>query len=127
MKPFPDANHPPTPALLTAQRLPVLQKTLRGFWVFGLVGGQKPVECLLGLFTSFRHPNLVEAFPSLLLKRIRKIVENIGRLVNPAPLMLRLGKDVFRCTPDPHGTISICKRGGGRKWTGLSRQFLSLF
>ena len=75
------------------ERLPIPQKPLRGFWVFGLVGFKKCVKLFLGMFSPFRHPNLMEAYLGLLLKRVRKVDENIGRLVNPALLLrLRLGK-----------------------------------
>ena len=87
------------------KRVPILQKTFRGFRIFGFVGFKKRVERLLGLFLTFRHPDLMEAFLGLLLKGVRKVVENIGGLMNPTPLMLRLGKDVFKRAPEPHGSI----------------------
>lgn len=96
------------------ERLPVLQKTLRGFWVFGLVGFKKRVKRVLGVFSPFRHPDLMKAFLGLLLKRVRKVVENIGRLMNPTPLMRRLRKDFFQGPPEPHGSIPDRKFGGGK-------------
>jgi hypothetical protein len=87
------------------KRVPILQKTLRGFRIFGFVGFKKRVERLLVLFSTFRHPDLMEAFLGLLLKGVRKVVENIGGLMNPTPLMFRLGKDFLQRAPESHGSI----------------------
>ena len=70
------------------EEVPILQKTFRGFRIFGSVNFKKRVEGFLNLFSPFRHPDLVEALLGLLLKRVRKVVEKFGRLVNPAQLML---------------------------------------
>ena len=47
------------------KKIPILQKIFRGFRIFGSVGFQKRVECLLSLFSTFRHPDLMKPFDSV--------------------------------------------------------------
>ena len=56
--------------------------------------------------SCFSHPDLVQIGLSFRLYTLRHVVEDVGRLVNPAALLARVGKDLAQGGPEAGSTVA---------------------
>ena len=86
--------------------LPVLAKTLYRARIFRAVLLQGQIERLVCRLSALRHPNLVQRILHLRLHRLRQLVQHIGRLVNPAALVARLGVRLRQNPPETQRSVT---------------------
>jgi hypothetical protein len=55
-------------------------------------------------------------------RSLGKLVQNVGRLVNPASLTPRLREDLLNRLPEPEGTVTDCNLRAFLKASGLEVQ-----
>ena len=74
--------------------------------VLGTVLLQEVVEGLGRHLPGLGQPDLVKGALSRRLESPRHLVEHVGRLVNPAPLLLRRGVDLPQCGPEKDSPVN---------------------
>ena len=92
--------------IIGQQDIPILSQTLCRFGVFGLVYLNEVIKMTLGIILVVRMPDLVKFRFGLWLNALRQFVENIGCLVNPAPLPATLRINLGDSFPEPKGTVA---------------------
>ena len=75
------------------QHVVILDQTIGGLVVFGLVLGKKTIEGFLGIVAPLGHPDFSEIRLGSELNRLRELVEDIHRFVNPASDRKSSGKE----------------------------------
>ncbi len=88
------------------QDIPVFDQTLGGFRILGLVGGDEPIERLIGLGLVVGSINLPNGAFGLRLLAFGEFVEHIRGLMHPAALFLRGGEHLRQGFPEAQRPIA---------------------
>ena len=72
----------------------IFGQAVNGLWVLGSVLGLKRGDSPLGMIPGRRLPNLMDILLNLWTDRFGHVVQDVGRLVEPAALVLGLGVDL---------------------------------
>ena len=72
----------------------VFGQAVNGLWVLGSVLGLERGDSPLGMIPGRRLPNLMDTLLNLWTQRFGHVVQDVGRLVEPAALVLGLGVDL---------------------------------
>ena len=92
--------------IIGQQDIPILSQTLCRFGVFGLVYLNEVIKVTLGIILVVRMPYLMKFHFGLWLNALRQFVENIGCLVNPAPLPTTFRINLGNSLPESKGTVT---------------------
>lgn len=103
------------------QLVPVLFQAFGGLGVFRLVSLDEEVEPLHRIGAGFGLPDVMEHLPGLGLRQLGQVIQDVARLVDPAPLLPRRGEDLLQCGPEAHCPVTD-RQFRRRETAGLERE-----
>lgn len=91
------------------QDFSVLGETLAGSGVLGLVFLNEFIECFFRLLLRSRLADLMQICLRFRLHALGHLVEDVGRLMNPTPLLSGLRVDFTKRGPEAHRSVTNCQ------------------
>ena len=97
------------------ESFPVLLQAFGGLRILGLIGREEIIKGLVRFLPGLRHPDLMKIAFVLRLFGFRELVQDIRRLVHPAPLGFGGSENLGQSGPDPQRPISDRQLGIDRQ------------
>lgn len=88
------------------EHLPILRQALDCLGVFRLVGLHEQVERLVGVLLRVGHPDGVQLRLGFRLKPLGQLVQHVGRLMDAAALLPRVGPHLPHRLPEAQGPVA---------------------
>lgn len=87
------------------ERFPILRQAIDGLVMLGSTLGLELIQRRFGVGAAFGHPNLLEVVLGGRLEGFGHLVQYVGRLVDPAPLVARGRVDLLKGLPEADRTV----------------------
>ena len=87
------------------QLIAVFLQAQCGLGIFGFIGFQEQIECLVRIGFRLGLPDIVQRCLGFWLGQLGQAIEHIHRLMLPTSLLPTFRKHLFQRRPEPHGTV----------------------
>jgi len=97
------------------QLVAVFHQLAHGLLVFHAVGFDEEIEGGSCLLLGLSHPDVLQIHLRLFVQGFGHGTQNVRRLVDPASLLARVGKDLAQCRPEPKRAVADSQFRGHRQ------------
>src|SRR6266478_7303093 len=103
----------------------IFLQTFAGLWKFDLVTGDELIVSRQSRFAGRRQVHFMDQLLSFALNTFRHLIQNIDRLMNPAPLLGDWAIFFLQCDPESKRTVTDgqLRRAGKPQAFELPKQF----